>query len=268
MIQLSDQEFGGFRSFIHREAGIHLQPTKKPLVAGRLLKRVRELSMPSYGDYLKHIERDAAERQLAVDLLTTNETYFFREPKHFDFLREVLGGPWAQRPSLRIWSAACSSGQEPYTLAMVLDEMRGSRGWEVLATDISTRVLEKARTGIYPIAAAESVPVAYRKRYCLRGEGKNISLCMVDPALAKRVEFRQLNLNERLPAVGQFAVIFLRNVMIYFDADTKRRIVERLVEHLEPGGYLVISHSESLHGLVDCVQPVRPSIYRKPDVAR
>lgn len=265
-ITLSDVEFRQFRGLIHQIAGISLSDAKKPLVVGRLGKRLRQHGLASYADYFHLVQRDRGELQVAVDLLTTNETYFFREPKHFDFLRQLLEGELRTgRGPLRIWSGACSSGEEPYTIAMLLAEHLGPRPWEILASDLSTRILEQARSGTYPLEEAEGIPLELLHRYCLKGTGRHEGLFAIDPAIGKRVQFSQINLNTTLPDVGQFDVIFLRNVMIYFNPETKRQVVQRLLAHLRPGGYFIISHSESLNGISDALKVIRPSIYRKPD---
>ena len=253
---LSDTEFSQFRQLIHNIAGIHLSDTKKTLVAGRLNKRLRSLAMATYGEYFRLIGKDKAELQTCVDLLTTNETYFFREPKHFDFLRELLQKPGAipsGRP-LRIWSGACSSGEEPYTLALLLAERLGERPWEILASDISQRILTQARNGVYDLEDGQNIPRHLLVKHCLRGIDDNQGRMMIAPALRQRVRFAQINLNNALPDVGLFDVIFLRNVMIYFDADTKRQVVARLLKHLRPGGHFIISHSESLNGVNDILR--------------
>ena len=266
-MHLSDQEFHQFRTMIYDVAGISMAPAKKPLVSGRLAKRVLHHGLTSYGDYFRILMRKDKrdELQVAIDLLTTNETYFFREPKHFDFLRQQI--PALQRPGrpIRIWSAASSSGEEPYTIAMVLADVMGEGGWEVIGSDISTRVLEKARSGHYPMKRIEGIPRPYLARFCLKGVGQQDGTFLIDRNLRNRVSFMQVNLNEALPKLGEFDVIFLRNVMIYFDMETKRQVVERILPLLRPGGFFVISHSESLNGVTDKFKMVAPSVYRKPD---
>jgi chemotaxis protein methyltransferase CheR len=263
-ISLSDGEFVRFRQMIHRIAGISLSPSKKALVAGRLAKRLKHHGLASYQDYFQLIHQRQEEMQVAVDLLTTNETHFFREPKHFDFLRrQVLPQHAADRP-LRLWSAASSSGQEAYSLAMLLADVMGEAAWEVFGSDISTKVLEKARAALYPLEQASEISAAYLKAYCLKGIGSQSGSFTLDPALRRRVRFQQINLNEKLPAVGEFDVILLRNVMIYFEAATKQQVVTRLLERLRPGGYFLIGHSESLNGLAHGLTAVQPSVYRKP----
>tara|TARA_Y100001938_G_C8046940_1_gene409457 strand:- start:148 stop:954 length:807 start_codon:yes stop_codon:yes gene_type:complete len=265
-LSLNNREFQQFRDMIHEIAGIAMSDAKRQLVAGRLSKRLRHFELSSYGDYFQLLMKDKAELQTAVDLLTTNETYFFREPKHFEFLRERLQDDLRSSQPLRVWSAACSSGEEPYTLALLLADCLPSRPWEILASDISTRILDKARTGIYPEEDASGIPRELLHRHCLRGTGSHSGMFTLEPALKRRIGFRQINLNNALPDVGVFDVIFLRNVMIYFDPPTKRQVVQRLCARLRPGGYFFVSHSESLHGISDELQSLRPSIYRKPHV--
>ncbi|MBQ5947353.1 protein-glutamate O-methyltransferase CheR [Massilia sp. ST3] len=265
MVTLSDQEFSRFQRFIYEAAGISMSPGKKALVAGRLAKRVQHHRMASFGDYFRLLDSGSAgpELQTAIDLLTTNETYFFREPKHFEFLRELaLEARQAGQP-FRVWSAASSTGEEAYSIAMVLADCLGEAPWEVLGTDISTRVLARARTGHYPLERARHIPQPYLKRYCLRGTGPQEGTLLVERALRARVQFSQVNLNEALPQLGSFDLVFLRNVMIYFNGDTKQKVVERVLGPLKQGGHFLIGHSESLHGVSDAVQPLVPSVYRK-----
>lgn len=265
-IVLKDQEFRQFQAWLHGVAGIHMAEGKKALVAGRLSKRLRHYALTSYGDYFRLISsRDGTDESLvALDMLTTNETYFFREPKHFQFLREqVLPHACAGRP-FRVWSAACSSGEEPYSLAMTLTDSLGSSPWEILASDISNQVLAKARTGHYPMERAHNLSHDLLSRHCLKGIGPQAGTLLVQRHLRERVQFRRLNLNEALPNLGEFDLILLRNVMIYFDMDTKRKVVQRLLPHLRRGGYFLVSHSESLNGVCDSLDVVSPSIYRKP----
>jgi chemotaxis protein methyltransferase CheR len=266
LVILTDREFGQFQRFIYDAAGIFMANGKQALVSGRLSKRLAHYDLKSYSDYLRLLESQSqpAELQMAVDLLTTNETYFFREPKHFALLRQLALDAKAKGQGLRVWSAACSSGEESYSIAMVLDDVLGEAPWEVLGTDISTRVLQRARSGHYPMERAAQTPPAYLKRYCLKGQGGEAGTLLVQRALRQRVQFQQVNLNQALPKVGSFDVIFLRNVMIYFNQETKRQVVARLLAQLRPGGHFLVGHSESLNEISDAVQPVAPSIYRKP----
>ncbi|MBS1209112.1 MAG: protein-glutamate O-methyltransferase CheR [Proteobacteria bacterium] len=266
MIQITDREFSQFQQFIYEAAGISLSPAKKPLVCGRLGKRLTHHKLGSYAEYFRLLQSGtaAAEVQMAVDLLTTNETFFFREPQHFELLRKLAVGAQASSQTFRVWSAACSTGEEPYSIAMVLADCRPDGAWEILGSDISTRVLQRARSGYYPMERARQTPSQYLKRYCLRGVGCEAGSLLVERSLRQRVRFEQINLNQPLPRLGMFDVIFLRNVMIYFNVETKQQIVERIATLLKPGGHFLIGHSESLNGISDALKPVIPSVYRKP----
>ncbi len=256
-------EFNAIKKFILDAAGIHLSDAKKALVTGRLDKRLRAHGLTHYGDYLKLLARDENERQVALDLLTTNETYFFREPQHFDYLRTTLLPARQRGQTYRVWSAACSSGEEPYSIAMLLAAELGESPWEIVGTDISTQVLDKAESGLYPMSRAHLIPQAYLRAYCLKGTGPEEGNLLVDKALRRKMRFLQANLNGQLPDVGMFDLIFLRNVMIYFQAETKRSLITRLCNHLRPGGHLFIGHSESLNGINETLTQVKPAIYRK-----
>ena len=267
-LHLSDEEFLDFQSFIHRQTGIQMHRGKKALICGRLAKRLQQCGMPSYGDYFRfiHTAEGQGEHQTCIDLLTTNETYFFREPKHFDWLTDYLRGLSPGTQPLRLWSAACSSGEEAYSLAMVLAEYSPC-AWQLMGSDISTRMLERARTGHYPMARNKHLPPELLKKYCLRGTGRQDGTFLITKALRERVEFCHINLNEALPQVGLFDVIFLRNVMIYFGSATKQAVVNRLAQQLRPGGFLCIGHSESLNDVQHPLQPLAPAIFRKPGTA-
>lgn len=263
---ITDREFAQFQRLIHQIAGISLSPAKKAMVCGRLAKRVRELGLDSYGDYLQRLAGRHAqdELQTAVDLLTTNETFFFREKKHFEFLARHVQA--ARRPGLmfRAWSAACSSGEEPYSIAMVLAECLGDGPWEVVASDISRRVLARGQGGCYAMERAEHIPTQYLRRYCLRGIGSKTDTFLIERFLRDRVRFVPINLNAALGNIGPFDVVFLRNVMIYFDMTTKQQVVARVAATLRSGGIFIVSHSETLHGISDALEQIVPSVYRKP----
>ncbi len=264
-VTITDQEFLQFQRFIYDAAGIHLSPAKKALVGGRLSRRLQQCGVKSYGEYFKLlISGEAqAEVQTAVDLLTTNETYFFREQKHFEFLRKVILTGRSGPPPFRVWSAASSSGEEAYSIAMVLEDCLTGQPWEVVGSDISQRVLQRARAGHYPMERATHIPQSYLQRFCLKGTGAQQGTLLVDRSLRSRVQFTQVNLNADLPDLGLFDMIFLRNVMIYFNNDTKREVVARVLGQLKPGGYFCIGHSESLNEITNAVRPVAPSIFRK-----
>jgi len=264
---ITDGEFRDLRGWIHRQAGIHLSDQKKALVCGRLAPRMRHYRLTRFADYYQLLRGGAhpGEPQLAVDLLTTNETHFFREPRHFEFVRDqIVAGHRACGRPLRAWSAACSSGEEPYSLAMTLAGAMGDLPWEVLGSDLSSRMLERARSAHYPLARARSIPREHLLAHCLRGTGAHEGTFIVAPPVAQRVHFLQVNLNEALPRVGQFDLVFLRNVMIYFDAPTKQQVVGRILACLRPGGHLVIGHSESLATLGCGLRAIAPSVYCKP----
>ena len=265
--KITAAEFEQFRRFIFERAGISLSDAKQRLVTGRLAKRLRHFEIDSYGEYFQRTIRGALgpdELQIVVDLLTTNETHFFREPAHFDFLRErVL--PEVQRGSTyRIWSAASSTGEEAYSSAMTCAECLGDAPWEIFGSDINTAVLAKARVGHYSMDVAHEIPLPLLKRFCLRGKGEQDGTFLIGPELRRRVSFDQVNLNAPMPPIGPFDFVFLRNVMIYFAVETKRAVVARMLPLLKPGGFFVVGHSESLNGVTDQLELVRPTIYRKP----
>lgn len=262
--EMSEAEFLRYQALVERLTGIHLAPIKKAMLSGRLARRLRERNLDNYGAYFSLIDDggEAQERQLAIDLITTNETYFFREPKHFDALRERFlpgrGGP------LRAWSAACASGEECYSLAMTMADVLGEQGnWEVMGSDISSRMLSTAQRGLYPMERGHQIPPGLLKRYCLRGTGEYMGTLLVESWLRRRVRFHAINLIAPLPDIGRFDLIFLRNVIIYFDSRTKQRVVAAVTERLKPGGWLVVGHSESLLGLPDGLEAILPTVYRK-----
>lgn len=263
---ISDKEFEQFQRFIFEAAGITLSAAKKALVSGRLSQRLQQRRLESYGDYFRLLSSgaDAHEVQTAIDLLTTNETYFFREPKHFDVLRQEAALARDSARPFRVWSAASSSGEEAYSIAMVLADCLGDDPWEVMGSDLSTRVLDQARTGQYPASRTTHIPPGYRRRFCLKGHGAHEGTLLVEPSLRARVHFLQVNLNAPLRQLGHFDVIFLRNVMIYFSRDTRRQVVDRSLALLRPGGSFIIGHSESLHDITTSLQRVSSSVYRKP----
>jgi chemotaxis protein methyltransferase CheR len=265
MNTISDAEFFQFQRFIYDTVGISLSNAKKGLVSSRLARRLRPCGVGSYGEYFSLLQggESPSELQTAIDLLTTNETYFFREPKHFEFLRHQLASPAALPRAPRIWSAASSSGEEAYSIAMVLQDARPGQPWDLLGSDISARVLERARHGHYSTARTQNIPPAYLRRFCLKGQGSQAGTLLVERDLRSMVRFMQINLNAPLPSIGSFDVIFLRNVLIYFDADIKRKVVARVLGALRPGGWLLIGHSESLAGVDHSLRAAAPSIFRK-----
>lgn len=277
--KLSAESFGKVCRFITGQLGIKMSEAKLPMLQSRLQRRLRTLNLDSleaYQEFLFNSAHGEAERVHFFDAVTTNKTDFFREPQHFNFLVQTAlpslkpGGskaPERPRPS-KLWCAGCSSGEEPYTLAMVLAEYaQQHRGFDftILATDISTRVLEQARGGIYEESRITPVPAALRPKYLLRSKDRNGGQIRIIPQLRAKVAFHRLNFMQADYEVkDRFEVIFFRNVMIYFDKPTQEAVVQKLCRNLIPGGYLFVGHSESLAGLhlpVDCVGP---AIYRKP----
>lgn len=264
-ISLSPGEFNWIKNYLYQQAGIVLTDGKQALVSGRLEKRLRHHGLKSYEDYFRLLGKpgNELETSLAIDLLTTNETYFFREPKHFEFLKSHFFPSQTKSHPLRIWSAACSSGEEAFTLAMLAAEFSKTAQWEIIGTDISTRILEKARRGLYPMTTTDKIPTPFLKKYCLKGRGEYEGFFLIDNVLHRRVKFMHVNLINNLPNLGHFDLIFLRNVMIYFDMETKQQLISRIQNHLRPDGYFFVSHSESLTGMRSDLKMIEPSIYRK-----
>lgn len=262
---INEQEFQQFQRLFYSQTGIFLSPAKKPLLTGRLNQRLRQLGLQSYGEYYRAIvQQDLPnELQVVIDCLTTNETSFFREPKHFDFLRELCKTPAFRERNVRVWCAASSSGEEPYTIAMVLADALPHERWEVFASDVNSEVLAQARAGQYSLQRSSGIPPALLRRYCLKGTGSQEGTFAVGPELRSHLHFQQINLVEPLPNLGQFDVIMLRNVLIYFQADVKQRVVMQARRFLKSGGYFIVGHSESLLHMAADLSPVSPSVYRR-----
>ncbi len=267
-IPISNAEFGMFQKLIFQIAGISITEAKKVLLVGRLSRRLKALDCLNFSQYYKHVTTGdcAAERQTMVDLLTTNETYFFREPKHFDHLRQ-LAASRRKGNTFRAWSAASSSGEEAYTMAMVLAETLGNSPWEIVGTDISSRVLSKAQGGQYPLERTDGIPTHLLKKYCLKGIREQAGTLLIARELRERVTFQQSNLLQPARNLGQFDVIFLRNVMIYFESETKRKVIANLLPYLKSDGHFIVGHSESLNGLTSKLVTVAPTIYRHAHAA-
>jgi chemotaxis protein methyltransferase CheR len=252
---------------VYERSGITLHDGKRELIVARLQKRLRALNLDSYGDYLKRVEADTSGAELTtlLDAIATNHTYFFREEEHFRFLCDRVIPEWrGQRQNrLRMWCAACSTGQEPYTIASSLDVLEPAVDFEMLASDLSTKALATARAGVYKVGDLAAVPKDILRRCFEKGLGAQDGLARINPALQRRISFRQLNLLEVKHLGAEFDVIFCRNVMIYFDRAVQQRVVSMLERHLAPGGYLFISHSESLNAVTHQLRWVAPAIYRK-----
>ena len=266
---ITDTEYSQFQTFIYEQVGITLSGDKKTLIVSRLGKRLRALELSSYQEYLDYVRGDAGQEELTnlLDLISTNKTDFFREPVHFDFLRNTVLPTLTTSRQVRIWSSASSSGEEPYTIAMTLyDSVPNPAQWDfkVLASDISTRVLAKAAAGIYEDERVASLDSDLVRRHFLRGRGDHTSRVKVKPHIAEIVRFRRINLmDESFPIRTALDVVFCRNVMIYFDKETQSRLVQKFFRYLKPGGYLFIGHSESLQWVDHPFTYVAPTIYQK-----
>ena len=273
---MNEAQFRRLVEFIYKVCGIKLNESKKVMLESRLSKRLKALGMKSYKDYCEYLfSQEGRDEELIhmIDMVTTNKTDFFREPAHFDFLRRMAvpeliktHGAGTSR-KLAVWSAGCSTGEEPYTLAMVLnDYAEMHRGFEylILATDISTRVLDAAKTGIYREEQVVPVPQDFRKKYLLRGKERHMGKVRVVPELREMIRFRRLNFIE-----GDFGmrepldIVFCRNVIIYFDRPTQEKLINRISSHMVPGGYLFMGHSETLNGMNVPLASVAPTVYRK-----
>jgi chemotaxis protein methyltransferase CheR len=273
-VTLSDAEFRRFQSVIYRTAGIHLSHNKGALVAARLSRRLRELKVDCYGDYLDRIEASSEEMMVMLDRITINETRFFREQKQFDYLQSVVIPGWIRdaeegrrKRALRIWSAGCATGEEPYSVAMsILSSLPDQPSWNVsiVATDLSTRALDVAVAGVWPIDRAEVISEPLLKRFMLRGQGSQRGKMKAGSEVRSVISFHRLNLNDDDYQIGDgFDLILCRNVLIYFDVDSRRRAIERLTVRLAPGAFLFVGHAETLHGVTTRVRSVAPTIYRR-----
>ena len=258
-------DFQRLQQLAYQRFGFDLRDGKEEMVAARLSNRVRELGFDSFHRYLDHVTSSAGSQDFTemVDMLTTNFTSFFRELAHFDFLRKFLASPAVRNKKIRLWSAACSSGEEPYSLAISILEAPVQLNASIMATDISTRILEKAKKGVYTLDRLSGISPEQQRKYFLRGSGKSEGLCRVKPALTGLIDFRPFNLVQPQTHESQFSMIWCRNVMIYFDKPTQERVVSHLASSLEPGGYLIIGHSEALNGIQHSLRYVQPAVYQK-----
>jgi chemotaxis protein methyltransferase CheR len=259
LVEPSEEEYRLFRDLVKDTSGINLGPSKKALLHGRLAGRLRELGLPSFAAYYRRVvgDRGGDELREMLDRITTNETHFFREPHHFEDLHRSVLPAWAadaergrRSRHVRVWSAGCSTGEEPYSLAMVLlSHFPAERGFsvEILATDLSTRVLARAREATWPIAKAEEIPRPFLHRFMLKGIGSRAGTLRAGPEIRAAIDFSRLNLNDpEYPSLGRFDLIFCRNVLIYFEPKDRQRIVELLAARLTPEGRLYLGHAESV----------------------
>lgn len=272
---LTDRLFAQYSELVYRECGINLHDGKKSLLQARLNKRLRVTGFTSYESYFQYLTSGESREELVhfLDCISTNLTYFFREPQHFEFLNQMIPEMLAAKQKerdlrIRVWSAGCSTGEEPYSLAMgVLQHLKDRERYDfkILATDISTRVLDVAKAGIYPSEKLQRVHPDLRKSYFKKrtGNGSSGDGYEVVPLLKNIVRFARLNLNENYPFKGPFDFIFCRNVMIYFDKKTQESLIQKMSQYLVPGGYLFVGHSESLMGLNHSMKYICPAVYRK-----
>ena len=266
---LTDRDLRALAELVYDRAGISLHEGKRALVTARLQKRVRAGGFDNFGDYVKFVQTDATGDELValLDAISTNHTSFYREPQHFDLLASTIA-PGVGPAGLDIWSAACSSGEEPYTIAMTMaDALSADPAGQVriFASDLSTKVLHAARTAVYKMDRVEGLPREVLKRHFEKGMGQQAGLARVHPRLQAAVTFARLNLLEIGDLKRRFDVVFCRNVMIYFDRTIQQKVVSMLERHLKPGGWLFISHSESLNGIEHELQWVAPAVYRRKE---
>jgi chemotaxis protein methyltransferase CheR len=269
--EISDDEFSLFQNLICREAGIHLAATKKAMLVSRLMRRVSALQLPSFGDYYHHVIREGqSELVRLLDAVSTNETWFFRNPRHFSYVKETLCAQWIAEAEagrrarhVTVWSAACSSGEEPFSLAMVL--LDGLPGWgvHILATDLSSRILEQAQAATWPIEKSADIPAVYLKRFMLRGRGEQGGKMRAGPEIRGLVSFHRLNLNDEswlFDPGSHLDVIFCRNVLMYFEPARRERALRRIVQRLSPTGCLFLGDAEGLSGFPG-LRLVAPSVH-------
>ncbi len=271
---LSEDEFQRLSTYIFSEFGIKMPPVKKIMLQSRLQKRLRELQMNNFKDYVDFVfseEGLSNEVIHMIDVVSTNKTDFFREPIHFDFLQSVIlpelaGNHFSGRP-LKIWSAGCSSGEEPYSIAMTIAEFQEKfpeLDYQILATDISSRILKSAVEAIYKESRAELIPMSLRKKYLLKSKDRTNPSVRIVPDLRKKVVFQRLNFMEHNYSIGDtFDVIFCRNVLIYFDRDTQEKVINRLCTKLKSGGYFFLGHSESITNINVPLRQIRPTIFQR-----
>jgi len=270
--QLSSKDFKVLKDFIEDSCGIKLSETKKNMVEGRLRKRIKVLGMNNYADYLDYVfneDHDDVEKVHLIDVITTNKTDFFREPNHFTLLENNILPQLAQvhgigvTSPLNVWSSASSTGEEPYTIAMVLSEFYGTAGkFTVYATDINTSVLATGQKAIYTEDKAKDIPFEYKKKYMMRSKDRTQKLVRFRPEIRQKVKFGRNNLKEdKYILPGKMDIVFCRNVIIYFDPPTQESMLQKICSYLKPGGFLFMGHSESVHGMSLPIKNYAPTVY-------
>ena len=266
-LALSDRDLGRIVRLVYDRSGITLHEGKKSLVVARLQKRLRAHGFPSFGEYIKHVETDASGEEVValLDAIATNHTYFFREEQHFDLLVKTAAEWQTQHGAapLRIWSAACSTGEENYTMTMALADRVPGLEFHIMGSDMSTKAVTAAKAGVYKMAGVQGLPRELLRKHFEKGLGAQEGFARVNAEVRRRNTFRNLNLLEITDLGERYEVIFCRNVMIYFDKTVQQRVVTMLERHLEPGGLLFISHSESLNGLTHGLRWLAPAVYQR-----
>lgn len=266
-LKMSSREFSLFQDLIYEKAGITLSDTKRSLVVSRLSKRMRELAIDSFDIYFEMVTavNGHQELQRTIDMLTTNETYFFREEQHFDYLKQKILPSVKSTSGFSVWSAASSTGEEAYTIAMVIADSLGlMRNWKITGTDINSDVIQQARRALYPITEKGKIENHYLMKYCLKGVRAQEGMLLIDEKLKKHVFFESLNLvGSWQKSINDFDLVFLRNVMIYFNTETKQRLIDRIADKIKLGGHLFVGHSETINKITDRFKSIRPSIYQK-----
>ncbi len=272
--KLTDSDFKRLSEFIYRNYGIKMPNEKRTMLEGRLMKRLRANEIKSFAEYCDYVfSPEGMEKELIsmINVVSTNKTDFFREPAHFEFLYETVLPEFHQKNKgepIKIWSSASSSGEEPYTIAMVISEFAKQHGspfpYHIFGSDISSDILEKAQMGVYKDERISDVPLAYQKRYFMSNKDPQKKLVRVVPELRKNTSFMRINLMDTTYPIGEkFHVIFCRNVLIYFDRPTQEAVINKLCNHLLPGGYFLLGHSESATGMQVPLVPLKPTIFRR-----
>ena len=263
---LETTHFNQIKTLLYETSGIDLKPGKENLVKNRLASRLRTLGLNDFDHYLSYIEQDRSKQELTIliDSMTTNKTSFFRETPHFEFIEKKLLPIWSRKTSVRLWSAGCSSGEEPYSLSMLLlDKLANPSSARILATDISDTILNTARKATYSQEQIADVPAPYKKTYLQMNTQGGQSLFSVAQQVRSLVRFANLNLMAPWPMKGPLDLILCRNVMIYFDRPTQERLINRYYDMLSPGGHLFIGHSESMSSVQHSYDYIQPAIYRR-----
>ena len=271
--KLSDTDFSRLSQYIYSNYGIKMPDSKRQMLQARLQKRLRANELTSFEDYCDLLfagESNGQELIHMIDVVSTNKTDFFREPNHFEFLKTVALGSLTRSSTspLKVWSAGCSSGEEPYTIAMVINEFLGAGSafdFSILGTDISTSILRKAVNAIYTEERVSGIPLEVKKKYFLRSKDSEKQLVRIVPKVRSKVKFQRLNfMDSDYPSVPMdFDIVFCRNVLIYFDKPTQERVINRLCAHLKPGGYFFLGHSESIMDMKVPLKQIKPTIYQK-----